>query len=129
MTRKQISKLFQPYTKIMKNRILNTEGVGLGLAVSRNIARALGGDIVVQSTPKVGSTFTFTLPFRQNTEALMMSSIHEIEDNGLAPSPFLFKVNDTDEPHKLSIPENYAKESEYETEPPLLCHTSESFPY
>jgi signal transduction histidine kinase len=45
MTPQQVAKLFQPYTKIMNNRNMNREGVGLGLAVSRNIARALGGDI------------------------------------------------------------------------------------
>jgi C4-dicarboxylate-specific signal transduction histidine kinase len=29
----------------MKNRELNQEGVGLGLTISKNLAKALGGDI------------------------------------------------------------------------------------
>lgn len=39
-----------------------SEGVGLGLAISRDIARQMGGDISVKSDLGMGSTFTLTLP-------------------------------------------------------------------
>lgn len=40
----------------------STAGIGLGLSLSRAIARAHGGDIAVDSTPGKGSVFTVTLP-------------------------------------------------------------------
>jgi signal transduction histidine kinase len=38
------------------------EGVGLGLAISRDLARGMAGDLTVQSTPGEGSAFVLRLP-------------------------------------------------------------------
>jgi signal transduction histidine kinase len=38
------------------------QGVGLGLAISRDLARGMGGDLTVTSTPGEGSRFTLVLP-------------------------------------------------------------------
>jgi signal transduction histidine kinase len=62
MTRLQIDKLFAPFTKMMQNRDLNKEGVGLGLAISKNIVTALKGDIEATSDVNVGTKFTVTIP-------------------------------------------------------------------
>lgn len=62
----QLSSIFTPFNKVMENREFNREGVGLGLAVSKTIAQALGGDIIVDSVLNKGSSFTLTLPFENS---------------------------------------------------------------
>lgn len=59
----KLAQIFTAFTKIILNREFNLEGVGLGLTISRNLARAMGGDIKVKSRLRQGSKFTLVLPF------------------------------------------------------------------
>lgn len=62
ISREQMDNLFRAFTKIMNHRELNKDGVGLGLTISKNIARALGGDIEVISTLGQGTKFILNFP-------------------------------------------------------------------
>jgi signal transduction histidine kinase len=63
----------------MKNRELNQEGVGLGLTISKNLAKALGGDIQVQSEIGIGSSFTLKIPVKFVTVSMDISeSLEEV---------------------------------------------------
>ena len=57
-----IGKLFDDFIQVDLTSNTGIEGTGLGLSIARNLARAMGGDIVVRSEYGVGSTFTITLP-------------------------------------------------------------------
>lgn len=58
----KVDRIFEPFVQV--DRTLRTfhEGVGLGLAISRDLARGMGGDVVVRSEVNCGSTFTVIFP-------------------------------------------------------------------
>ena len=58
----QLPVIFEPF--VQGDRALNrpNEGVGLGLAISRDLARGMAGDVTVTTELGVGSTFTLALP-------------------------------------------------------------------
>jgi PAS domain S-box-containing protein len=59
----QLDQIFEPFVQIERNRTHESQqGVGLGLAISRDLATGMGGSLTVESTVDVGSTFTVTLP-------------------------------------------------------------------
>ena len=55
--------IFEPFVQIDRHLTADSQqGVGLGLAISRDLARAMGGDLTVESTVGEGSVFTLALP-------------------------------------------------------------------
>lgn len=57
-----LERLFTPFFRTDRSRARATGGVGLGLALSRRIVRAHGGDLSARSAPGEGTTLTLTLP-------------------------------------------------------------------
>jgi len=53
--------VFEPFVQVGRRSNAPADGVGLGLAISRDLARHMGGDISVQSEVGVGSRFTLSL--------------------------------------------------------------------
>jgi PAS domain S-box-containing protein len=57
----KLSTIFDPFVQVNQLLTRPQEGVGLGLAISRDLARGMSGDMSVESERGVGSTFTLTL--------------------------------------------------------------------
>jgi PAS domain S-box-containing protein len=58
----KLFEIFEPFVQVARSAGAPNEGVGLGLAISRDLSRAMGGDLVAESVIGKGSTFTLTLP-------------------------------------------------------------------
>ncbi|WP_411847734.1 PAS domain-containing sensor histidine kinase [Roseibacillus persicicus] len=56
-----LAKIFEAFVQVGKNET-TTMGIGLGLAISRDLAHAMGGRIEVRSTPDLGSVFSLIFP-------------------------------------------------------------------
>jgi signal transduction histidine kinase len=59
--RDRIASIFDPFVQVEGGHTRSSDGSGLGLTISRRLARLMGGDLTVQSTPGQGSIFTLWL--------------------------------------------------------------------
>jgi PAS domain-containing protein/anti-sigma regulatory factor (Ser/Thr protein kinase) len=62
IAREDQERIFEKFERVDHNE---PGGTGLGLYIARRLARAMGGDITVDSAPGQGARFTFTLPRRR----------------------------------------------------------------
>src|SRR5262249_27515263 len=68
MTAEQQAKLFEEFSQADATTAQRFGGTGLGLALSRKLARMMGGDVTVTSEPGKGSVFTLRLPGGANDQ-------------------------------------------------------------
>ena len=60
----KLAEIFDPFVQVNPKYTRPQDGVGLGLAISRDLARGMGGDITAESVEGKGSTFTLRLASR-----------------------------------------------------------------
>jgi signal transduction histidine kinase len=64
---RKLEPIFEPFVQLTSDLTDRRGGVGLGLAISRDLARAMAGDLIVESTVGVGSRFTLSLPVAKSS--------------------------------------------------------------
>ncbi len=69
MSEEFLKKVFDPFARADANRVSGIQGTGLGMAISRNIARMMNGDINVQSKEGEGSRFEITVCLKRGDDA------------------------------------------------------------
>ena len=63
MTKEQIDRIFDPFTQAETGTTRKYGGTGLGLSITKNIIEMMGGKLLVESAPGLGSKFSFNLVF------------------------------------------------------------------
>ncbi len=62
MSESEMSRIFEPFYRVRSSSPDHPPGTGLGLAICDRLARRLGGELTVRSTPQVGSVFSLSIP-------------------------------------------------------------------
>jgi signal transduction histidine kinase/DNA-binding response OmpR family regulator len=75
-----IERVFEPFVQIDRHLTTVTQqGVGLGLSISRELARAMRGDLTLESTEGIGSTFMLTLPIASEISLVPAIEVLELQ--------------------------------------------------
>ena len=79
----KLGRLFQPFTQLEADDgnpyTRQKSGAGLGLSISRHLARMMGGDITVESRLQHGSVFTLWVPHRSAGTTHTPENLHALE--------------------------------------------------
>jgi len=69
----KLETIFEPFVQLKEGLADRKGGIGLGLSISRDLARAMKGDLTVESTEGKGTRFTLSLPRANTTRPETMS--------------------------------------------------------
>ena len=95
MTAEQANRLFDPFTQAEDSTARRYGGTGLGLTISKRLAKLLGGDLTVESTAGQGSEFTLTIDVGPLAELALV-------DPQASPAPLRTRRPDT--PTRAALP-------------------------
>lgn len=99
MSPEEVDKLFKPFSQADSSTSRRYGGTGLGLTISRNLARLMGGNITVESRTGEGSTFTATVRFLpcSSVAAVAAAAKRNVSLSGLR----ILLVDDSEDNRKL----------------------------
>jgi two-component system phosphate regulon sensor histidine kinase PhoR len=83
---KHLPRLFERFYRVDRGRSRDVGGTGLGLSIVKHLTEALGGHVMVESLPGVGSTFTVHLPAKSAGQTAAPQE-SRTEDAGLPHQP------------------------------------------
>jgi len=78
MTPEQLNKIFSPFTQADSSTTRKYGGTGLGLSVSKELAKKLGGDLTAQSSIHMGSQFELTISTGKEASRVMFQSVQQL---------------------------------------------------
>ncbi len=78
----KLKKIFDPFVQAERRLNQPVSGVGLGLAISQDLARAMDGQVTVESIVGEGSTFTLTLPRAPRMDLADLAKLQLTLDDG-----------------------------------------------
>jgi signal transduction histidine kinase/ligand-binding sensor domain-containing protein/CheY-like chemotaxis protein len=96
LTEKQISQLFQRFSRVADSNDKLYRGTGLGLSICKNLVELLGGKIWVESVLNEGSTFYFTHPYKSNRDVAELKETKQNEIKSEFPSRKVILIADDD---------------------------------
>uniref|UniRef100_UPI000AB01F0A PAS domain-containing hybrid sensor histidine kinase/response regulator n=1 Tax=Desulfonatronovibrio magnus TaxID=698827 RepID=UPI000AB01F0A len=83
----KLEDIFEIFTQLDSSYRKRHQGTGLGLAICRKLARVMGGDISVVSSPGEGSTFAVKLPFEVINKKSEAEHVQRSEQSDNKPAP------------------------------------------
>jgi PAS domain S-box-containing protein len=101
----ELDKVFEMFEQTESGR-LSKGGTGLGMAISREYARMMGGDLIVTSRPGEGCLFRLEIPVEEGPAAERNDTVPELTVNGLRkgqPAPRVLVVEDVEENRLLLL--------------------------
>ncbi len=70
----RIESVFEPFVQVPGQKKMNPQGVGLGLAIGRKLARLMGGELTASPAAVTGTTFSMTIPRVRSSPSVQSSS-------------------------------------------------------